>query len=266
MTLYRCLLLAAALAAGAALAQQPQPPGKTTEQQARSYVASAFMTGAAPLILSEDANVSPALRQRLGLAADANSRAVYQAIVTLTGGKAVQVRRASPEEVTMAQAPSAPEKPVFAIEAGDTTLIVQYDLERDNIAFVGQPGVTAVAAPVTAPAAPERVPDPAPVPPVAAPTPPPAPVAPPAPAAPPVAAAEPAPKPAAPVLQTVEPQVPRAAKPSPPPAPVAAAVRPAPPAQQPQQRTEPRLRPNGECVIKPVMSDQDLVNCGATPR
>jgi hypothetical protein len=250
MTLYRCLLLAAALAAGAALAQQPQPPGKTTEQQARSYVASAFMTGAAPLILSEDANVSPALRQRLGLAPDANSRAVYQAIVTLTGGKAVQVRRASPEEVTMAQAPSAPEKPVFAIEAGDTTLIVQYDLERDNIAFVGQPGVTAVAAPVTAPAAPERVPDPAP----------------PAPAAPPVAAAEPAPKPAAPVLQTVEPQVPRAVKPSPLPAPVAAAVRPAPPAPQPQQRTEPRLRPNGECVIKPVMSDQDLVNCGATPR
>jgi hypothetical protein len=251
MTLYRCLLLAAALAAGAALAQQPQPPGKTTEQQARSYVASAFMTGAAPLILSEDANVSPALRQRLGLAADANSRAVYQAIVTLTGGKAVQVRRASPEEVTMAQAPSAPEKPVFAIEAGDATLIVQYDLERDNIAFVGQPGITAVAAPVTAPAAPERVPDPPPAPAVAA--------------APPVAAAEPAPKPAATVLQTVEPQLPRAAKPSPPP-PVAAAVRPAPPAPQPPQRTEPRLRPNGECVIKPVMSDQDLVNCGASAR
>lgn len=36
---------------------------------------------------------------------------------------------------------------------------------------------------------------------------------------------------------------------------------------------EPRLpgssrapKPNGPCVIKPVMSDQDLVNCGATPR
>ena len=24
-------------------------------------------------------------------------------------------------------------------------------------------------------------------------------------------------------------------------------------------------RPNGPCLIKPVMSDQDLVNCGATP-
>src|SRR5258708_22946851 len=133
MTLSRCLLLAAALAAGAALAQQPQPPGKTTEQQARSYVASAFMTGAAPLILSEDANVSPALRQRLGLAPDANSRAVYQAIVTLTGGKAVQVRRASPEEGTMAQAPSAPEKPVFAIRAHHATLSLQDDPTRATI-------------------------------------------------------------------------------------------------------------------------------------
>jgi hypothetical protein len=25
-------------------------------------------------------------------------------------------------------------------------------------------------------------------------------------------------------------------------------------------------KPNAPCVIKPVMSDQDLVNCGATPR
>ena len=28
---------------------------------------------------------------------------------------------------------------------------------------------------------------------------------------------------------------------------------------------EPSLKPSGPCVIKPVMSDQDLVNCGATP-
>jgi len=244
----RTILLLLALSAAHALAQQPTP--KTSEQQARTYIASAFMTGAAPMILSEDVVVQPELRQRLALPDDANSRTVYQALVNLTRGKLLQVRPAIRDEVLKSQALGTPGKPIFALEAGDTTLVLQYDLERDNIAFVGQPGVTAVAAPVTAPAAPERVPDP-----------------PPAPAAPPIAAAEPPPKPAAPVLQTVEPQVPRAAKPSPPPAPVAAAaVRPAPPAPQPQQRTEPRLRPNGECVIKPVMSDQDLVNCGATAR
>ena len=244
MNRYRCLLLALALAAGAAFAQQPQPPGKTTEQQARSYVASAFMTGAAPLIMSDDANVSPALRQRLGLAPDANSRAVYQAIVTLTGGKPVQVRRASPEELVMAQAPSAPEKPAFALEAGDMTLILQYDLERDNVAFIGLPGAVAVAAPVVAPAPPQKLPE------VAAQ--PPQPAAPPPPA---VAASKPAP-----VLQVVEPQVPRAVKP---PAP---AARPAPAAAAQAPESRPLLRKTGACEIKPVMSDQDLVNCGATPR
>ena len=29
---------------------------------------------------------------------------------------------------------------------------------------------------------------------------------------------------------------------------------------------EPPLKPAGPCVIKPVMSDQDLVNCGARPQ
>ena len=28
---------------------------------------------------------------------------------------------------------------------------------------------------------------------------------------------------------------------------------------------EPALKPSGPCIIRPVMSDQDLVNCGATP-
>lgn len=30
-------------------------------------------------------------------------------------------------------------------------------------------------------------------------------------------------------------------------------------------RADEALKPNGRCVVKPVMSDQDLVNCGATP-
>ena len=30
-------------------------------------------------------------------------------------------------------------------------------------------------------------------------------------------------------------------------------------------RADETLKPNGPCLIKPVMSDQDLVNCGATP-
>jgi hypothetical protein len=241
-------LFAALLATSQALAQQAPPAGKTTEQQARSYVASAFISGAAPLVLSESVVVSPELRQRLGIATEADSRAVYQALTNLTAGKQVQVRRAEPDEVAKAQAPSAPDKPIFALEAGDTTLILQYDLEHDNVAFVGLPGAVAMAAPVVAPVPPQKLPDAAPA---GAPAPAPAPAA--------AQKAEP------PVLQVVEPQVPRAARPA---AAVPRATQPAPaaPAAEVRPEARPLLRKSGPCEIKPVMSDQDLVNCGATPR
>src|SRR5204863_8949791 len=178
----------------------------------------------------------------------ADSRAVYQALVALTAGKPVEVRRAEPDEIAKEQMPAASDKPLFALESGDTTLILQYDLEGDNIGFIGLPGAVAVAAPVVAPAPPQTLPEVA-----AQPAPPAAPPPPPA-----IEAAKPAP-----VLQVVEPQVPRAAKPATPAARPAAAAAPAP-ESRPESR--PLLRKTGACEIKPVMSDQDLVNCGATPR
>jgi hypothetical protein len=233
-------LYAALFATSQAFAQQAAP-AKTTEQQARSYVASAFVTGAAPMVLSDGVTVSPELRQRLDLAPEADSRAVYKALVALTAGKPVQVRPAAPDEIAKAQ-------------------ILQYDLERDNVAFIGLPGAVAVAAPVVAPAPPQRVQE-APAPAAATPAP-----AAPAPAA---AVLVPVQKPEPPVPQVVEPQVPRAVQPA------AVAAKPAPPApraQAPESRpasppeSRPLLRKTGPCEIKPVMSDQDLVNCGATPR
>ena len=258
----RTTALLLALSAAAALAQQPTP--KTSEQQARTYIASAFMTGAAPLILSDDVVVQPELRQRLALPQDANSRTVYQALVNLTLGKLLQVRPAIRDEVLKSQAIATPGKPIFALEAGDTTLVLQYDLERDNISFVGQPAQIATAEPVTPPTTVQQVPDPQPAvtqapasetqPPAAAPAPEPAPLAEPAPA--PAPAAEPA----KPALQVVEPQEPRMAKQASSAAPKAQAVR------APLESPRAVLKPTGPCEIKPVMSDQDLVNCGATPR
>jgi hypothetical protein len=262
------------LAAGTATAQQQPAPAKTNEQQARSYIVSAFMTGAAPLIISDDVVVQPELRQRLGLPADAASHTVYQALANLTVGKPLQVRPAIRDEILKSQALAAPDKPIFTLEAGDTTLVMQYDLDRDNISFVGQPITIATAAPVAPPAPPEKVvdapkvadapapaaadPSPAsppatpPAPPAAEPPPPPAPAA-----AAPAAPAAPA-ETAKPALQIVEPQVPRV-------------VKPATPSAKPQtaaamEARPPVPKPSGPCVIKPVMSDQDLVNCGATPR
>jgi len=238
-------LLVAALAASPAMAQQPA--AKTTEQQARSYIASAFITGAAPLILSDDVVVQPELRTRLALPADANARTVYQALMNLTNGKPVQVRPAIRDEILKSQVLAAPGRPVFALEAGANTLVLQYDLERDNVAFVGQPTAIATAPaeapqaqaqpeaaveaqpPAAEPSAPAAIApapasEPAPAPaaiaapaPAPEPAPAPAPVATPAP--PPVPVAEPA-EPQKPVGQIVEPQVPRMKSPA---APVAKA-------------------------------------------
>lgn len=244
MNLYPYLLVAALVTAPAA-AQQPGAPAKTTPQQARSYVSSALITGAAPAIMSDKVIVSPALRQRLGLAPDASGQAVYTAVMSMTSGKPLQVRHAEGGEIAQSQAPApVSEQPIFAVEAGDATFVVQYDLARDNISFVGLPGAVATATPVVAPAPPQKVPD--------APT--------------MVEAPKPveAPRPAEPVkpAQVVEPQIPRMTKPAA--TPVAAARPVQPVAVREEQR--PPLHKSGPCEIKPVMSDQDLVNCGATPR
>lgn len=272
----RHYLLVLTLVAGPVFGQQA--PTKTTEQQARSYVASAFITGAAPAIMSEKVTVSPALRQHLSLDPAADGPSVYKAMMNLTGGKPVTVRRAAADEIAQSEAPApVSEQPIFAVEAGSSTLIVQYDLGHDNISFVGLPGAVATAAPVMAPKPPEKMADTPAVVPTAAATaatgvvvdkpaatgtvveaPKPA-AAPPPVAAPPAPVAAPAPerKP----VQVVEPTIPRM-KPA-----ATAAVAPARPMVSMQEvPPPPPLKPNGPCVIKPVMTDQDLVNCGATPR
>ena len=228
-------LLMAIVAAAPALAQT------STEQQARSYLASAFITGAAPVIMSEKVIVSPALQQYLNLPPGADGQATYKAIMGVTSGKQVTVRRAAADEISASEAPQpVSQQPVFALEAGNATLIVQYDLARDNISFVGLPGAVATAAPVMAPTPPEKMAD--------------APAVIPAPAA--AESQQKAP-------QVVEPQIPRTSRPE---AATAVAARPAQPAMSMQEPRLPPLKRDGPCVIKPVMSDQDLVNCGATPR
>src|SRR5207248_8473477 len=99
----------------------------------------------------DDVVLQPELRTKLRLPADANARTVYQALINLTGGKPVQVRPAIRDEILKSQVLVAPGKPVFALEAGANTIVLQYDLERDNVAFVGQPTAIATAAPAEAP-------------------------------------------------------------------------------------------------------------------
>jgi len=216
--------LIGALASAGAHAQRP-----VTERDAATAVYNGFLTDAAHAILGRDVKLGPELRQRLDLPQDADSRKIYDALATLTDKKKLVVRRASPDELSR-YAVRDLRQPLFALEAGDTTFLIQYDLLADNIAFVGQLAGPAEPAVARTPAPPAVVEPPKPI---AAPEPPKA-----------VAIPRAAPKPVAPPKPVAAPK-PAVA---PPPAPRAA-----------------RLRPNGPCEVKPVMSNQDLVNCGATP-
>ncbi|HYX65437.1 MAG TPA: OmpA family protein [Burkholderiales bacterium] len=117
---------AAALLSGAAQAQN------VTENDARSYVLSAFITGAAPAILSENVRLAPELRERLKVADGAGRNAIYEALIGLTDGKPIKVSIAPAERSTL------------EVDAGAERLLVRYDLQANNIAYVGLPGVPAV--------------------------------------------------------------------------------------------------------------------------
>ena len=132
---------AAVLLTGAAHAQT-QVSTQVTENDARSYVMSAFITGAAPAILSENVRVSPELRKRLSLPEKATREAVYNALFTLTEDKALTVRSA-PKQIPPADAIRAGE-PVLELDAPGVRLVVQYDLQANDVDYVGLPDSGAV--------------------------------------------------------------------------------------------------------------------------
>lgn len=223
----RSWIVGLALLAGCAAQAQKPATEATPEQKARSSVASAFMTGAAPAILDDKVALGPELQARLGLPPGTDSARIYDALIGLTQGATPHVSDATPEEAKRFTDLSPP---LFTVSAGELKLLVRYDLQGNHITHVEQ-----LSAPPIASATP--VPEPAKA----------------APAAAPVAAA-PA---AAPVYSVVEPKTLSKARTT---ANAKTAV-----ARASAKPATPELKASGPCVIKPVMSDQDLVNCGATP-
>jgi outer membrane protein OmpA-like peptidoglycan-associated protein len=134
-----------------------------TAAQARSYILTAFMTQSAPAILSDRVRVGAELEQRLALPPGADSGKVYQALIALTDNKSLDVRRATPAELASygARPGLRTDLPVYTLLADDMKFLVQYDLEANNVPFVGQLGL-APPRPATA-AAPAPAPAPAPV-------------------------------------------------------------------------------------------------------
>lgn len=129
--LIRTILATAGLAVmGGALAQKI-----TSEHNARTYVLGAFISGAAHAIVSNDVVVAPGLRARLALPPSADSRAIYEALFTLTEDKSLSVRGASPQELGSTVRNGHPAA-LLALQAGELRVFFQYDLERDNIVFI----------------------------------------------------------------------------------------------------------------------------------
>lgn len=136
--------LAAAAPAAAVASAPPAPPAKplppATEAQARYWVYGAFLTQAEPEILSERVVLGPELEQRLGIASGADRAKVYAALMALINGKPLSVRKATAEEVAKYSAEKKRDlkETLFAVEAGDVMLLVQYDLEANAVPFVGE--------------------------------------------------------------------------------------------------------------------------------
>jgi len=135
--------LAGVLAAGFGWAQ-----GRgATAAQARAYIHGAFLTQAAPGILSDNVKLGPELEKRLNLPAGSDSGKIYAALVALTDGKSLDVRRATDDEVSgYGMVPGLDlALPTYALVAGDQKFLVQYDLQANAIPFVGQFGVRPLA-------------------------------------------------------------------------------------------------------------------------
>ena len=94
--------------------------------------------------------------------------------MSYTDGKKISVRKATGEELARYRTRRDLKDPVFTVQAGELTLLVEYDMQANAIPFVGQLGVVnqpPVAAPRAAPRPPPVAAAPAPSPPVVAPPP-----------------------------------------------------------------------------------------------
>jgi hypothetical protein len=270
----RAWLIGATLA-GALTCAGLHAQGPVTEKEAATYIYGGFLTDSAHAILSKDVRLGPELRQRLALPPEADSRRIYETLVALTDRKPLVVRKAGADELSRYAPAAGLRQPLFALEVGGTILLIQYDLVANNIPFIGH--LSGPLEPVAVKPAPPPAPAVAAPPPAAAPEPPKAVALPPEPPKavalppePPKAVALPPEPPKAVARPPEPPKAPAAAAPppAPKPRPVALPATPPPPAPRaapPAPRVEP-IQPNGPCVVKPVMSNQDLVNCGATLR
>lgn len=116
-----------------------------TEAEALAYIYSAFLTQADPAVMANPVVLGPELQRELLMPPNAEGAKVYDALIERAGKNTVDVRRATLQEVAAygdrrgLDAKSG--RPLYTLEAGDLRFLVQYDLQRVRISYVGRLGV-----------------------------------------------------------------------------------------------------------------------------
>jgi outer membrane protein OmpA-like peptidoglycan-associated protein len=115
-----------------------------TEADALSYIYSAFLTQADPGVMGREVLLGPELQRALGLPPSTEGPKVYNALIGFAGQKSPEVRKATPQEVAEYGARRGFDRTsgaLYTVEIGERKFLVQYDLERINVFFVGQLGL-----------------------------------------------------------------------------------------------------------------------------
>jgi len=116
-----------------------------TEADALAYIYSAFLTQADPAVMANPVVLGPELQRELVMPASADGAKVYDALIQRAGKNRVDVRRATLQEVAAYGERRGLDgksgRPLYTLEAGDLRFLVQYDLQRVRISYVGRLGV-----------------------------------------------------------------------------------------------------------------------------
>ena len=115
-----------------------------TETEALAYIQSAFITQADPGVMASSVVLGPELQRSLCLPPNVEGAKVYDALLALADRKQVDVRRPTSDELAQYGVRRGFDRsggPLYTLQAGNLSWLVQYDLQRVRISFVGQLGV-----------------------------------------------------------------------------------------------------------------------------
>ena len=115
-----------------------------TEADALSYIYSAFLTQADPGVMGRQVVLGPELQRALNLPPSTDGTKVYHALIAFAGQKNPEVRKATPEELAEYGARRGFDRSsgaLYTVAVGERKFLIQYDLQRINVSFVGELGL-----------------------------------------------------------------------------------------------------------------------------